>query len=168
MELKDKNPAPKILQVLKTLQCLLFSKDVSLSENFLILSTQSSASSLGPKCAGRGSLLSDHTAGPAAGKFPPLSQVGPSSDCSPTAALMTKRLEWNLQIVTCVRNAGPSFLHRKLHGLQTATPLLDIPSITNKSGIIRLELGICTISLCGQQTLYSMIFISIMQERTAY
>lgn len=67
------------------------------------------------------------------------------------AALMTGVVKgmpgMKLAETTCMRNVCPSFLHRKLHGLQTKMPLLDIPSIINKSGIIRLELGITTLSL---------------------
>lgn len=67
--------------------------------------------------------------------------------------------------ITCLRNVWPAFLHRKLYGFQTKMPLLNIPSITNKSGIIRLELGI---SRWEQQLLSSIIFTSLIQGRTAY
>lgn len=40
------------------------------------------------------------------------------------------------------RNICSLPFYRKLYGFQTKMPLLNIPSITNKSGIIRLELGI--------------------------
>ena len=67
--------------------------------------------------------------------------------------------------ITCLRNVWPAFLHRKLYGFQTKMPLLNIPSITNKSGIIRLELSI---SRWEQQLLSSIIFTSLIQGRTAY
>ena len=91
---------------------------------------------------------------------------------SQRAALMTELVRGETRgktsDITCIRNVCPSFLCRKLHGFQTQMPLLNIPSIINKSGIIRLELGTSTISLGGQQLLYSIIFISIIQEGTAY
>lgn len=49
--------------------------------------------------------------------------------------------------ITCMRSICLSFLHGKLHSLQTKMPLLDVPSIINKSGIIRLVLGISNIPL---------------------
>lgn len=69
---------------------------------------------------------------------------------SQTAALMTGFMKCKAVVkplgIACMRNVWPSFLHRKLYGLQTQMPLLDIPAIRRKSGIISLWLGISTYS----------------------